>query len=393
MNKLTNEMNSGFPEYIKDVSKPLRICECRRCGSIEIHNPSFFSIHEKPCMGGCGFGTKGKIPRYTKEDKVPLTIRCGNCGNQKGFNHIEKSGVSEEEVRNHEMLEQAKSTMIVPLEDEDPSWKQFEESKRIKILAEDPQWKQFEESWAKDAKNKPKIKGNIEPQIFTIEPEEGFGSSGNVEKDLSHKGDIHETCYAPHVNGGNTPHMQKKKPISELIAVLDSVAKMRINLWQPKTYGSRKTYNDCEAEIGFTPEAGNRGNRKLSDQQINRMLDNITFASKDKMKLATKLEEHLLYLKESNGTIGKYAENLIEKMDELDEKIARNKGAIYTGNASCGHQSPMYDIKINTYDQVDLNKLAMELDIPWTESVLDIHELAKRVKQENAEAWRYNYVM
>ena len=83
----------------------------------------------------------------------------------------------------------------------------------------------------------------------------------------------------------------------------------------------------------------------------------------------------------------------MEKMEKLDEKIAKNKGAIYTGNASCGHQSPMYETKINDYDPVSFEKLALELDIPWTENVLDIHTLAKRVEYENANAWRYNYVM
>ena len=376
MNKLTQQMNGGFLTYIVDVSKALCECECRRCGSIEIHNTKFFSIHDKPCMGGCGFGTKGKIPRYTEEDKVPLTWKCGNCGSQKGFDFADSSGSEKEEEDNHGKVGQAKSTMINSPEEEDPSWRQYEESKRIKILAEDPQWKQFEESWSKVAKNSPKIKGDYKEQVYTIDPEDGFnGDGGYEEKDYSHNRMVQQSGYAHVVNGGNTPSMQKKMEWSKLLPIRESVGKANINLWQPKTYGSRKTYTDCEAEIGFTPEAGNRGNRKLSDQKINSMLDNITFASKDKMKLEEDLAQHLEYLKQSNGTIGVYAKKLLTEIRELDEKMARNKGAIYTGNASCGHQSPMYEIKINTYDPVDLDKLAMELDIPWDEEPTNVYEI------------------
>ena len=84
-----------------------------------------------------------------------------------------------------------------------------------------------------------------------------------------------------------------------------------------------------------------------------------------------------------------------ETKDRLkaEETVARLIAVLKTGNASSGHQSPMYETKINDYDPVSFEKLALELDIKWTENVLDIYALAKRVEYENANAWRYNYVM
>ena len=346
------------------------------CGSIEDHIAETVDMYHKRCSKWCEV-CKNEEVGNRQEDLVPKQATCKNCGKKKGFKFTDDSGVEDAERNEHEMYAKGKASLL-------------QEDEEVEVLDE------YESEIAEKTQipeNNPEVKSALVKQIFTIEPKDGFDSSGFIEYDNSHKGNIQETCYAHLVNAGNTPHMQKKIPISELIAIKNSTAKMLINLWQPKTYGSRKTYNDCEAEIGFTPEAGNRGNRKLTDQKINSLLDNITFASKDKMKLETELEEHLLYLKETNGTLGWYAKNLMEKMEKLDEKIAKNKGAIYTGNASCGHQSPMYETKINDYDPVSFEKLALELDIPWTENVLDIHTLAKRVEYENANAWRYNYVM
>jgi hypothetical protein len=346
------------------------------CGSIEDHIAETVDMYHKRCNMWCEV-CKNELVGNRQEDLVPKQATCKNCGKKKGFKFTDDSGVEDAERNEHEMYAKGKASLL-------------QEDEEVEVLDE------YESEIAEKTQipeNNPEVKSTLVKQVFTIEPKDGFDSSGFIEYDNSHKGNIHETCYGHLVNAGNTPHMQKKIPISELIAIKDSTAKMLINLWQPKTYGSRKTYNDCEAEIGFTPEAGNRGNRKLTDQKINSLLDNITFASKDKMKLETELEEHLLYLKETKRTLGKYAKSLMEKMEKLDEKIAKNKGVIYTGNASCGYQSPMYETKINDYDPVSFEKLALELDIPWNENVLDTHKLAKRVEQEIEDVWRYNYVM
>jgi len=42
-----------------------------------------------------------------------------------------------------------------------------------------------------------------------------------------------------------------------------------------------------------------------------------------------------------------------------------------TGNTSTG-QTQEYDVKINTYDPVDLEKLQLELDIPWNEEPMSL---------------------
>jgi hypothetical protein len=41
----------------------------------------------------------------------------------------------------------------------------------------------------------------------------------------------------------------------------------------------------------------------------------------------------------------------------------------------------MYDVKINTYDPVSLEKLQMELDIPWNDEPLDTYQLYQLVQQ------------
>ena len=105
MNVLTKELNNGFNGFIVDDSKPKRVLQCRDCGSIEVHDQKFFSLHGRPCKKGCGFG-------YTSEDLVPLPIKCKNCGNQKGFNFPDDSGVEEAELANHEMYAKGKASML-----------------------------------------------------------------------------------------------------------------------------------------------------------------------------------------------------------------------------------------------------------------------------------------
>ena len=350
MNKLTKEMNNGFQELIVDTSKADRVLQCRDCNSVEIHNPKFFSLHGETCKKGCGFG-------FSSEDLVPLPIKCRNCGNQKGFDFPDDSGVEAAELANHEMYAKAKASMLEENLSEDYTHILSDIESEI---AENTQL----------AENSPEVKGEVVQQVFTIEPREGFESSGFIENDAFHKGNIHETCYAPLVNPGNTPHMQKKLNINDLVKIRESVSKGMINLWEIRTYGNRKTYNDCIAEIGFSPESGHRGSRKLSDQKIDRLLDNITFAQRERITLINALQDSY------------NSDKIMKKIDEKQEIIDRNKAIIKTGNASCGHQSPMYDVKVNTYDPVDLNKLQLELDIPWNEEPMDTYKLFKTQKNK-----------
>ncbi len=353
MNKLTKEMNNGFQELIVDTSKADRVLQCRDCNSVEIHNPKFFSLHGQTCKKGCGFG-------FSSEDLVPLPIKCRNCGNQKGFDFPDDSGVEAAELANHEMYASAKASMVKEIDIQNDNDNTELLSELESEIAEATQL----------AENNPEVKGKVVQQVFTIEPREGFESSGFIENDAFHKGNIHETCYAPLVNPGNTPHMQKKLNINDLVKIRESVSKGMINLWEIRTYGNRKTYNDCIAEIGFSPESGHRGSRKLSDQKIDRLLDNITFAQRERITLINALQDSY------------NSDKIMKKIDEKQEIIDRNKAIIKTGNASCGHQSPMYDVKVNTYDPVDLNKLQLELDIPWNEEPMDTYKLFKTQKNK-----------
>ena len=357
MNKLTKEMNSGFQELIVDTSKADRILQCRDCNSIEVHNPTFFSLHGQTCKKGCGFG-------YSSEDLVPLPIKCKNCGNQVGFNFPDDSGVDAAELANHEMYAKAKASMIgAEVEELDEFESEIAETTQI-------------------AENSPRVKGIVEKQVFTIEPKDGFDSSGFVENELYHKGDIHETVYGMYVNPGNTPHMQKKIPIADVLSYRNSRSKATANaFFEPKTYGQREINAECKSKMGFSVECHNEGNRKLSDQFVKRALTSVYFAQ-DKIK-----EIKLVHLER------KLTKDEVSELDKAEETLARLIGVLKTGNASCGHQSPMYESRDNTYDPVSLEKLGMELDIPWEEPLMDTHAIAKRVEFENNEAWRYNYVL
>ena len=338
MNLTKQEMwISGFSEYINDTSKQDRILQCRHCSSIEIHNQKFFSLYGKPCEKGCGM-------HFTGKDLVPLPTKCQNCGSQKGFDFPDDSGIEEAELANHEMYAKGKASLLEQdVEELDDIESEFAENTQI-------------------AENTPAVKGKVEQQIFTIEPSDRFESSGIVERDSSHKGNIQETCYAHLVNPGNTPHMQKKIPISKLIAIRKSVSKSVLNAWENKTYGSRELNAECKLKMGFSIECQNMGDRKLSDQQVKRILTNIYFAQ-DKIKeiKSVQIERKLT------------VDELIE-MNDSEDTVLRCIAILKTGNISSGHQSPMYETKINTYDPVSLEKLQMELDIPWNEEPVNLEE-------------------
>ena len=357
MNKLTKEMNKGFQEIIAEelelpehTSKADRVLQCRDCNSIEIHNPKFFSLHGETCKKGCGFG-------FSSEDLVPLPIKCKNCGNQKGFDFPDDSGVEEAELANHEMYAKAKASMIgEQVEELDELESEFAEATQL-------------------AENSPRVKGTVEKQVFTIEPQDGFDSSGFVEKDLYHKANIHETIYGMFVNPGNTPHMQKIIPMSEIVSFRKGRAQATYNaFFETKTYGDREINAECKAKMGFSIECNNEGNRRLSDQFVKRTLTSIYFAE-NKVK-----EIELIQLER------KLTKDEVSELDKSQETSIRLTGVLKTGNASCGHQSPVYESRDNTYDPVSLEKLQMELDIPWTEKVMDIHKIAQRVHKNKTRA-------
>jgi hypothetical protein len=75
----------------------------------------------------------------------------------------------------------------------------------------------------------------------------------------------------------------------------------------------------------------------------------------------------------------------IAELEKAEETILRITGVLKSGNMSSGHQSPMYDIKINTYDPVDLDKLGMELDIPWNEEPMDTQKIYQMVQAKKKE--------
>ena len=349
MNVLTKELNNGFPELIVQDSTPDRILQCRDCNSIEIHNPKFFSLHGRPCRKGCGFG-------YTSEDLVPLPIKCKNCGNQKGFNFPDDSGVEEAELANHEMYAKGKASMLnIVVEELDELESEFAEATQL-------------------AENKPRVKGIVEQQVFTIEPQNGFDSSGFVEKDLYHKSTIHETAYAHLVNAGNTPHMQKKIPIDLIIAMRTSQAKAVVTAFtEKKTFGNRLINAECKSKMGFSIECENQGDRKLSDRQVKASLTNIYFAQ-------NKIKE----LKEIQTSF-KLSKDEVKELEQAEETIGRLIAVLKTGNISSGHQSPMYESRDNTYDPVSLEKLQMELDIPWNETPMDIYQIAKSSKAKRKD--------
>lgn len=354
MNKLTKEMNNGFQELIVDTSKADRVLQCRDCNSVEIHNPKFFSLHGQTCKKGCGFG-------FSSEDLVPLPIKCRNCGNQKGFDFPDDSGVEAAELANHEMYAKAKASMLESHgpEDHDHILSDLESE-----IAEATQL----------AENSPEVKGEVVQQVFTIEPREGFESSGLIENDAFHKGNIQETCYAHLVNPGNTPHMQKKIPIEQLLAIRKSTAQAMINIWEPKTYGNREINAECKSKMGFSIECQNEGDRKLSDQKVKRLLTSVYFARKNIEELLAK--------------DGKLSMDEKKLLDDSEETVGRIIAVLKSGNDTIGQQSPMYDVKINTYDPVNLEKLQMELDIPWKEPVMDIHKIAQRVHNNKASTKR-----
>ena len=112
----------------------------------------------------------------------------------------------------------------------------------------------------------------------------------------------------------------------------------------------------------------------MSDQKVKRLLTSVYFARKNIEELLAK--------------DGKLSMDEKKLLDDSEETVGRIIAVLKSGNDTIGQQSPMYDVKINTYDPVNLEKLQMELDIPWKEPVMDIHKIAQRVHNNKASTKR-----
>tara|TARA_B100001059_G_C17806129_1_gene569246 strand:+ start:51 stop:1199 length:1149 start_codon:yes stop_codon:yes gene_type:complete len=353
MNKLTKEMNNGFQELIVDTSKADRVLQCRHCNSVEIHNPKFFSLHAQTCKKGCGFG-------FSSEDLVPLPIKCRNCGNQKGFNFPDDSGVEEAELVEHEMYAKAKASMLKAIEEPE------NDNDSIEVLSD------LESEIAKAtqiAENKPSVKGKLEEQVYTIEPKDGFDSSGIVETDMYFDQMCHMTSHAGFVNFGNTPHMVKKIPMRELMAIRESVQSRIAQAWFPQTYGSAAINRECKLKMGFSPECLNPGDRRLSDRRVKALLSNVYFGELKVKELKLRMSE-----------MTKVTQKDRDELEKAEEYVLQVIGVLKTGQEWASNEVKEY--KDNRYDPVDLVKLQMELDIPWNEEPMNTYKLFKTQKNK-----------
>ena len=219
---------------------------------------------------------------------------------------------------------------------------------------------------------------------MTLDPSEGFDSSGIIEREMFHKGNIHTTAYAHLVNAGNAPHMQRKLPIDDLVNIRKSQSKALGNLWEEKTYGSASLNRDMKNKMGFRIECDNpTGRRRLSDQDAFRALNNIFFGKE--------------WLKKNVPTEKGYIPfSLRKQIEDKEYEVERNIAVLKTGIKNIGIKAPEYNTRDNLYDTVDLTKLALETDVPWAdEKVLDLYKIYKKVlpsvkpKRKNAKKCIY----
>tara|TARA_B110000467_G_scaffold18482_1_gene16189 strand:- start:664 stop:1767 length:1104 start_codon:yes stop_codon:yes gene_type:complete len=280
-----------------------------------------------------------------QELDVPVAPRCPACNSYKMDWPAEKDGSRPDAVNEDRVLSQKKSYLIKNNTDDYPDMESVSDTEII-----------------------------YKDDSHTIEPSEGFDSSGIVEKEMYHKGNIHETVYINFVNPGNTPHMQKKVPIAQLIAIKNSQAKASMHLWEDKTYGNSSTNKEVKLKMGFTLECDNHtGARRLSDQEAKRALNNIFFGKEWLKKNSPKEGEWLSY----------------KERDELENKemeVERNVAVLRTGLKNIGVQAPVYDSRDNLYDTVDPAKLALETDVPWADiKALDLYKMFKDSKKRKAK--------
>lgn len=219
---------------------------------------------------------------------------------------------------------------------------------------------------------------------MTLDPQDGFDSSGIVAKDMYFDQMCHMTSHAGFVNFGNAPHMVKKIPMRELMAIRKSVSKALGNLWEEKTYGSAALNRDMKNKMGFRIECDNpTGRRRLSDQDAFRALNNIFFGKE--------------WLKKNVPTEKGYVPfSLRKQIEDKEYEVERNISVLKTGIKNIGLIAPEYTTRDNLYDTVDLTKLALETDVPWAdEEVLDLYKIYKKVlpnvkpKRKNAKKHKY----
>ena len=344
------------------------------CGSIEDHIAETVDMYHKRCSKWCEV-CKNQEVTDKQEDLVPKQSTCKNCGKKKGFKFPDDSGVEDAERNLHEVYAKGKASLL-------------QEEEEVEVLSDEES--EIAES-TQIPENNPEVKATLEKQIMTIEPRGDYdrahysnGTERKAENDSKHNNMVQQSGYAHIINGGNTPHKQEKKPIDTVINIRHNATIRTIEAKQKQSYGSRKTYDECKRILKCTPECLNKGSRRISDNRINAMLKQVSW----NQGVVKRLKEDL-----KNPEMKKYTKKINEKIEEADIIIAEFTAVIRSGNQCTGKSEKPYPYIDNTYDPVSFEKLALELDVPWTENVLDTHELAKRVEQENAEAWRYNYVM
>tara|TARA_B110001454_G_scaffold216444_1_gene239713 strand:+ start:400 stop:1527 length:1128 start_codon:yes stop_codon:yes gene_type:complete len=280
-----------------------------------------------------------------QEVNVPTAPRCPVCHSYKMDWPADKDGSRHDAINEDRLISQKKSYLI-------------------KNSEEYPDMESVMEIEAPDNGD----------DSHTIEPSEGFDSSGIIEKEFSHKGNIHETGYAHLINVGNTPHMQPKIPIDDLVAIKMSQSKSMINLWEDKTYGSASINKEVKLKMGFTLECLNKtGQRKLSDQDAKRSLNSVFFG-----------KEWIRKNKPQDGEWIPY--KLRQQIEDKEYEVERNIMVLKTGEKYGGIIQKEYVVKDNLYDTVDLTKLALETDIPWADNkTLDLYTLYKASKKKRAK--------
>lgn len=279
-----------------------------------------------------------------QELDVPIAPRCPACHSYKMEWPADKDGSRPDPINEDRLLSQKKSYLVKNSEDYQDEGSVF--GIELPYNGDD---------------------------THTIEPSEGFDSSGIIATGAHLDGTIQDTWYINVVNPGNTPHMQVKIPVTQLLNIRKSQAKAMINLWENKTYGSRSTNIEVKTKMGFTLECDNHtGKRRLSDQEAKRALNNIFFG-----------KEWLKDMVPEEGE--KMSKKLVKQIEAKEMEVERNIAVLKTGIKNIGVQGPDYETKENLYDTVDPAKLALETDVPWADiKALDLYKMYKQVKKAKA---------
>jgi hypothetical protein len=190
----------------------------------------------------------------------------------------------------------------------------------------------------------------------------------------------HTTAYYGFVNFGNTPHMIRKIPMKDLIGILSSRLARIAQAWFPQTYGNAQINRDCKAKMGFSVECLNKGNRRLSDNRVKALLSNVYFG-----------QEKVKALKEAMSEMDYITKKSKDELEKAEEYVLQVTSTLKTGQEWANNEVKEY--RDNTYDPMTLEKLGMELDIPWKENLTNVYKIAKaskpKPKRKNAKAHVY----